>query len=499
MNCRQTQVEDETSTDFGLVSGERLSQAVAEFETAGGGAAADELTQTQVEDDTSTDFGLVSGERLSQAVAAFESAGGGGGSAGDRIVLLDGETYSPGAARNFDLTAAVEARQLLTFLIDGTADAYAIMLSDDFLALPAQATTPATAAGAYTMSTRNSSNTLPTQNQGNNWLVWREDDDSIYFRDSRGSGGSLTVTATPLGGGAAGQMAEGSNAPNGLVRERVYRAVAGGTSLPADPPDIWNATDAEFEDDFSPYSRDMPTLGGSQKLVVANGYSSLDDQQVRQNGDWSKAFSLTEQFCVAIADNNSYTLDSTVDGLRYVRSLLPDGWGAWKPIEDGTDGWVEILDYQPLYSSFDSLGHTISPSVDCTYFQEIEFEILTHGGITSQGTPLYLGGVSQWRYTRRPGEQWTFFTTLNNVGPNLGTYKLRYYDESGLNGVAAVGTVLDDEVVPRIAGGTNEPPRRFGVAVTLIGTANLANTLRQVVVGPTIPATTYASFKIRMR
>ena len=33
------------------------------------------------------------------------------------------------------------------------------------------------------------------------WLVWREDADSIYFRDSRGQGGTLTITATPLGGG----------------------------------------------------------------------------------------------------------------------------------------------------------------------------------------------------------------------------------------------------------------------------------------------------------
>ena len=46
---------------------------------AGGGTAATELTQAQVEDETDTTFGLVSGERLSQAVAEFESAGGGGG------------------------------------------------------------------------------------------------------------------------------------------------------------------------------------------------------------------------------------------------------------------------------------------------------------------------------------------------------------------------------------------------------------------------------------
>ena len=45
--------------------------------------------------------------------------GGGGGGSTDRIVLLDGVTYSPGAARNFNLTAAIEARHLLTFMIDG--------------------------------------------------------------------------------------------------------------------------------------------------------------------------------------------------------------------------------------------------------------------------------------------------------------------------------------------------------------------------------------------
>ena len=35
-------------------------------------------------------------------------SGGGGGGSTDRIVLLDGVTYSPGAARNFDLTEAVD-------------------------------------------------------------------------------------------------------------------------------------------------------------------------------------------------------------------------------------------------------------------------------------------------------------------------------------------------------------------------------------------------------
>ena len=162
--------------------------------------AGTELTQAQVEDETDTTFGTVSGERLAQAVAVFATGGSGGGDT-DRIILLDGETYSPGAARNFDFTEDIPARSILTFEIVGTATGYAIMLSDDLLALTAQSGGPSTSANAYAMYARNHSNSLPTQNQGNSWLVWREDADSIYFRESRGSGGSLTITATPLGGG----------------------------------------------------------------------------------------------------------------------------------------------------------------------------------------------------------------------------------------------------------------------------------------------------------
>ena len=119
--------------------------------------------------------------------------------------MLDGETYAPGAARNFDFTEDIPARQHPdVHEIAGTATGYAIMLSDDLLALTAQSGGPSTTANSYAMYTRNHTNSLPTQNQGNSWNVWREDADSIYFRDSRGVGGSLTITATPLGGGTTG-------------------------------------------------------------------------------------------------------------------------------------------------------------------------------------------------------------------------------------------------------------------------------------------------------
>ena len=44
-------------------------------DNVGGGGGGTELTQAQVEDETSTDFGTVSGERLAQAVAVFSAAG----------------------------------------------------------------------------------------------------------------------------------------------------------------------------------------------------------------------------------------------------------------------------------------------------------------------------------------------------------------------------------------------------------------------------------------
>ena len=198
--------------------------------------AGTELTQAQVEDETDTTFGTVSGERLAQAVAVFATGGSGGGDT-DRIILLDGETYSPGAARNFDFTEDIPARSILTFEIVGTATGYAIMLSDDLLALTAQSGGPSTSANAYAMYARNHSNSLPTQNQGNSWLVWREDADSIYFRESRGSGGSLTITATPLGGGGtAGQQAGGIT----VVENEVITAPFPMTEAPL--ADDWRGT-----------------------------------------------------------------------------------------------------------------------------------------------------------------------------------------------------------------------------------------------------------------
>ena len=65
-----------------------LDQSLNTFAPAG----VSELTQVQVEDDTSTVFGQVSGQRLGQAVAAFQTDGG-------EIVASSGLTSSSGYIR----------------------------------------------------------------------------------------------------------------------------------------------------------------------------------------------------------------------------------------------------------------------------------------------------------------------------------------------------------------------------------------------------------------
>ena len=164
---------DDLSTVYGAVTGELIASAVAAHEDVANSAALvytqntrnlaltvgrtigaslstqvviPALTQAQAEDDASTVPGFVTGQLLSQAVAAAGGGGGGGGGSTDRIILLDGETYAPGAARNFDFTEDIPARSILTFEIVGTATGYAIMLSDDLLALTAQTGGPSTTA-----------------------------------------------------------------------------------------------------------------------------------------------------------------------------------------------------------------------------------------------------------------------------------------------------------------------------------------------------------------
>ena len=167
---------------------------------AGGGT---ELTQAQVEDETDTTFGSVSGERLAQAVAVFAPAT----TAPDRIVLADAVGVSNTAGpHEITLTEAMVARQIVTFHIVTSGatnpDAVGYLLSDDILDLDAEATAPSDSENGLPFTTTNYTQTSITS-QGGNYFVFRKDDSTLWVRPTRLAAHALTITATPLGGGGA--------------------------------------------------------------------------------------------------------------------------------------------------------------------------------------------------------------------------------------------------------------------------------------------------------
>ena len=202
--------------------------------------AGTELTQAMVEDETDTTFGLVSGERLSQAVAVFATGGSGGGST-DRIALASTVGVSNTAGpHEIALTEAMVAGQLLTFFMFTTAtaspDGIGYLLSDDILALTAEATAPTDAENALPVVTASYSASNFSQQSGN-YFVYRKDDSTLWVRPTRLAAHTLTITATPLGGGGtAGQQAGGIT----VVENQVITAIFPMTEAPL--ADDWRGT-----------------------------------------------------------------------------------------------------------------------------------------------------------------------------------------------------------------------------------------------------------------
>ena len=189
---------------------------------AGGGT---ELTQAQVEDETDTTFGSVSGERLAQAVAVFAPAT----TAPDRIVLADAVGVSNTAGpHEITLTEAMVARQIVTFHVVTSGatnpDAVGYLLSDDILDLDAEATAPSDSENGLPFTTTNYTQTSITS-QGGNYFVFRKDDSTLWVRPTRLAAHALTITATPIGGGGGtgGQQAGGTT----LVETQVITATLG--------------------------------------------------------------------------------------------------------------------------------------------------------------------------------------------------------------------------------------------------------------------------------
>ena len=199
-----------------------------------------ELTQAMVEDETDTTFGTVSGERLAQAVAVFATGGGGGGDT-DRIVLADAVGVSNTAGpHEIALTEAMVARQWISFFVFSSAaaspDGIGYLLSDDILALTAEATAPTDAGNALPVVTASYSASNFSQQSGN-YFVYRKDDSTLWVRPTRLAAHTLTVTATPIGGGGtAGQQAGGIT----VVENQVITAIFPMTEAPL--ADDWRGT-----------------------------------------------------------------------------------------------------------------------------------------------------------------------------------------------------------------------------------------------------------------
>ena len=206
---------------------------------------------------------------------------------------------------------------------------------------------------------------------------------------------------------------------------------------------------------------------------------------------WQKYPTLTEQYSRHPAENNTYTLDSTVEGRPWVRSLLPTGWGPWSRRDGGGSGWIDLLTDVAAHHATDRLAvltHTLpGTGFDADYLQEIEIEAEAFGQIDNGGySHLGLHGNVQLR--RPPGRDWTEWDTQDGtpVDPNdfifqdtkLGSYKVRMNDEVGMT-VAAGGQFLESE----FAGGTGRPSdgspiRRYSFLVHLLGDVNDKNQIQ---------------------
>ena len=148
-------------------------------------------------------------------------SGGGGGGGGDRIVLADAVGVSNTAGpHEIALDSAMTAGNLLTFYVLTSAaanpDGIGYLLSDDILALTAEATTPTDAGNALSVVTASYSASSFSQQSGN-YFVYRKDDSTLWIRPTRLAAHTLTITATPLGGGGTA----GQQASSGLTRTAI--------------------------------------------------------------------------------------------------------------------------------------------------------------------------------------------------------------------------------------------------------------------------------------
>ena len=236
---------------------------------------------------------------------------------------------------------------------------------------------------------------------------------------------------------------------------------------------------------------------------MANGGTVLDSGGNVQNRDWQIYVSLVEQYAEHFQDSDTYSLTLTADS-RFVRSFTTNGPGAWKRIEDGTDGWVDLVTNVKAHHSSRTtvVRHGITGGFDATYFNEIELELTACGRWPAAN--LGMNGIVRFR---RQGSYWTSgATTENNTAlntPGHGSFKVHLDDEIGFSGLLDEGDTFLEFASSTEALPTN-PNRRYSMLIHLLGpdgttNADRSNDIRQVAPGPFSSINSYTRLTVRMR
>ena len=109
----------------------------------------------------------------------------------------------------------------------------------------------------------------------------------------------------------------------------LYQWVTDDTT-PADPDDVWDTANGEERIDFGDWDNEPATepTTGTPVLWKARGGWSLNSSGSIVNRGWEIFATLDEQYAVHFEDSSTYTADLELTS-RFVRSILPKGWGAW--------------------------------------------------------------------------------------------------------------------------------------------------------------------------
>ena len=222
-NVNAGHIDSESATDGWVLTADGSGGSAWEVASGGGASTFLDLTDTPAAFGTAGQVAAVNA--AGDGIVFADAGGGGGGGSTDRIVLADAVGVSNTAGpHEIALTEAMVARQWLTFFVfttDGASpDGIGYALSDDILALTAEATAPTDAENAWPVVTASYSASNFTQQSGN-YFVFRKDDSTLWVRPTRLAAHSLTITATPMGDGGTGAQLSGGLTEQVIVGSRL--------------------------------------------------------------------------------------------------------------------------------------------------------------------------------------------------------------------------------------------------------------------------------------